>query len=205
MFKKNTIASSNPDYWESAYKANEMGWVLGGPTPVFKSWIKKYKSKLSICVLGAGNGWDALYLAKQGHQVVAVDFAKSAIININKTAKKNNISLTTHHMNIFDLNKLYLNYFDVVLEYTCFCAIDPLDRRKYLEVVRNILKQYGELVGMLFPVDKDPNDGGPPFGVELQTTILLISEYFKCIKKEFSPLSIKPRLGREVFITFQKK
>ena len=204
MLKKPMIASSYPDYWEKAYQSKDVGWDLGMPTPVFKKWIKKYKNKLSVCILGAGNGWDAIHIAKQGHLVTAVDFAKSAISNIENSAKKHKISLITHHMNIFNLSNLYSNHFDVVLEYTCFCAIHPSDRRKYLEVVKHILKPKGELVGLLFPLDKNSDEEGPPFAVELQSTIILISKYLNFVKQEYSPLSIKSRLGREVFINFQK-
>ena len=71
-------------------------------------------------------------------------------------------------------------------------------------MVSHILKPEGELVGLLFPIDKDPNDDGPPFGVDLNTTILLFSRYMRLIKKETSELSIERRKGREVFVIFRK-
>ena len=75
-------------------------------------------------------------------------------------------------MDIFELPKLFNQSFDIVLEYTCFCAIDPARRKDYIEMVNHILKPEGELVGLLFPIDKDPNDDGPPFGVDLNATMI---------------------------------
>ena len=199
-----TLTTSNPQYWERCYQSGEMGWDLGEATPIFDNWIENYRTALNICVLGAGNGWDAINFAQRGHAVTAVDFAESAVKNMQDTAKQNNLEIDIRHMNIFDLKEIYTNYFDVVLEYTCFCAINPSKRRDYLDMARHILKSQGELVGLLFPIDKAPEDGGPPFAVQLEPTIKLISEYFFLIKREIPSLSIKPRLGREVFVIFRK-
>ena len=199
-----TLTTSNPQYWERCYQSGEMGWDLGRATPIFDHWIKNYRTVLNICVLGAGNGWDAINFAKRGHAVTAVDFAKSAVKNMQATVKQNNLEMDIRCTNIFDLKKIYTNYFDVVLEYTCFCAINPSKRRDYLDVARHILKSQGEFIGLLFPIDKAPEDGGPPFAVQLEPTIKLISEYFFLIKREIPSLSIKPRLGREVFVIFRK-
>ena len=136
--------------------------------------------------------------------VTAVDFAASAVKNIQISAKQNELDIDIRHMDIFDLNKVYDNHFDVVLEYTCFCAIEPTKRRDYMEMVQHILKTNGELVGLLFPIDKDLSDDGPPFAVQLEPTIELISEYLSLIKQQIPSLSVKPRAGREVFVIFRK-
>ena len=193
-----------PEYWEESYRSEEMGWDLGGPTPIFDQWIGTCKEQLVICILGAGNGWDAINFARRGHIVTAVDFAKLATTNMLIAAKNNHVEMDIRHMDIFDLNQIYENHFDVVLEYTCYCAIDPNRRSDYLKMVYKILKPEGEFVGLLFPTDKDPSEGGPPFAVQLGPTIELISEYFSLIKQEIPSLSVKPRSGRELFIIFQK-
>ena len=204
MSKDITLESSMPEFWERAYQSGEIGWDIGRSTPVFNDWINTCKVPLSICILGAGNGWDAINFASKGHIVTAVDFAESAVNNMQTVVKQSDLIMDILHMDIFDLSKLYINHFDVVLEYTCFCAINPSKRRDYLNMVKHILKPKGELVGLLFPIDKDPDEGGPPFGVQLKSTIKLITEYLFLIKEEVSSLSIKSRVGREIFIIFRK-
>ena len=194
----------SPDYWEESYQSGDMGWDLGRTTPVFEHWIQSKSDPLSICILGAGNGWDALHFSKLGHIVTAVDFAEGAVKNMNDSARKLNLAINIMHLDIFDLSQHFHQDFDVVLEYTCFCAIDPTRRKDYIEMVSHILKPEGELVGLLFPIDKDPKDDGPPFGVDLNATILLFSRYMNLIKKEIPKLSIERRKGREIFIIFRK-
>ena len=68
-----SIHHSQPEYWENFYNAGEMAWDLGEPTPIFNNWIHSQTKPLSICILGAGNGWDALYFSEEGHEETAVD------------------------------------------------------------------------------------------------------------------------------------
>ena len=201
---KKPLTTSMPEFWERGFQSGEMGWDLGEPTPIFSHWIDTCKEPLSICVLGAGNGWDAINFALKGHLVTAVDFAESAVKNMKTAITKSAIEMKILHMDIFDLNLVYANHFDVVLEYTCFCAIDPSRRREYLKMVRHILKPKGELIGLLFPIDKQPSEGGSPYAVLLEPTVELISEYFSLIKQEIPSLSVKPRSGREIFVIFKK-
>ena len=199
-----TFSRSSPEYWENCYLSGEMGWDLGAPTPILNNWINTCKDPLSICILGAGNGWDAVNFATKGHIVTAVDFAESAIMNMQNNAKQSDVEIDLLNMDIFHLNKIYTAYFDVVLEYTCYCAIDPIMRRVYIEMVRHILKPNGKFVALLFPIDKNPCDGGPPYAVELERTIEIMSEYLFLIKHEIPIHSVKSRVGREVFVIFMK-
>ena len=145
------LNSSAPEYWENAYKTGDMAWDIGGPTPIFSQWINMQNNPLSICVLGAGNGWDALNFAEKGHNVTAVDFAESAIKNIRIGAEELGVKINLLHLDIFDLGNLYPTSYDIVLEYTCYCAIDPTRRNDYINIVNLILKQDGKFVAIFFP------------------------------------------------------
>lgn len=207
MFSMNLnklINSSTPEYWDEAYRLGNVTWDLGFPTPVFNNWINHQKVKLSICVVGAGNGWDAINFAKKGHNVTAVDFALSAISNMRSEATNSNVKLNILHSDIFDLNKIFQEKFDIVLEYTCYCAIDPSMRKDYISIVNTILKPRGKFVALLFPLDKEINEGGPPYGVSLSNTLNLFDKYFLVDKYEYPVDSIEARKGREIFITFNK-
>ena len=181
-----------------------MSWDLGEPTPVFNQWINSERNKLSICILGAGNGWDALNFAKKGHHVTAVDFAFSAIQNMRKMAEILGVKLDLLYSDIFNIGKSYHDAFDIVLEYTCYCAIQPDRRIDYVNLVNCILKPEGRLVALFFPLDKELNDDGPPFGVNLNSTLNLFSKKFTLNKKEIPNLSIERRIGREIFVVLNK-
>jgi len=123
---------------------------------------------------------------------------------MNITAAKRRLKLNIIHGDIFDLDKLFTNTFDIVLEYTCFCAIDPDRRDDYIRLVNHILNPSGEFVGLLFPTDENLDSDGPPFGVDIDTTLNLFSNYFTVIKKEIPSNSIERRKGREIFVILKK-
>ena len=204
MCKDTIFSPSDPEYWDELYKGNDTAWDIGAPTPIFDNWAKSLKRKYSICVLGAGNGWDALNLSQKGHDVTAIDFSITAVNNIKKLAKSLHIPVNVDCIDIFKMQNKYLYKFDIVLEYTCFCAILPEKRNDYIQVVYNIIKKGGKFVAIFFPINKNINEGGPPFGVNVDLTIIKFSPFFSVYKNEFSNLSIKPRFNNEKFIILKK-
>ena len=203
--KQNTRDVSSEHFWNENYIQNNIGWDLDGPTPVFKDWCGRLNKKFSIFVPGAGNGYDPLYFSKKGHQVLAVDFAEEAVRSMKNQSKKENLNVDILKCDLFDLDIKYNNKFDYVVEYTCFCAIDPKNRKNYINVMSELLKDKGELIGLFFPLNKTKEEGGPPFSVDLEETISFFSEKFNLKNLFDHPLSIKPRLGNEKFLHFKKK
>lgn len=154
-------------------------------------------------MLGAGYGYDAVEFAKHGHEVYAVDFAPTPIKNIKKANANAAVKVKTLEMDIFQLAESYSDCFDAVVEYTCFCAIEPGRRPEYAELVNNILKPWGLFVAILFPTDKT-EEGGPPFNVDILETIKLFGKHFVLLKCEKSLLSVNSRKGREKFVVMRK-
>jgi len=181
-----------------------MNWDLGGPTPVFKSWIKSEPLSLNICILGAGNGWDAIEFSKSGHKVTAVDFSESAVNNIKISADENKVEINIVHSDIFNIERKYYNTFDIVLEYTCYCAIDPNLRKDYIQLVHSLLLTEGRFVGLLFPTNKLPAEGGPPFAVNIDETLNMFTKNFTVEVRKEHELSILPRKGKEEFVILRK-
>ena len=104
--------------------------------------------------------------------------------------KQSKINISILQENILNLNKIYTNKFNVIVEHTCFCAIDPKNRINYIKMVYEILKPNGKFVGLLFPIDKDTSEGDPPFAIDLDSTISLISDYLSLILYESPSHSI---------------
>jgi len=199
------INISSPGFWDECYDNNNIGWDLGAPTPIFVDWCNNLKqSSKKICFPGSGNGYDALYFASKGHSVTAIDFADSPIKRLQKESKNNSLNLEAIREDIFNLEEEFYNKFDYIIEYTCYCAIDPEMRMEYINIMHNLLKKGGEFVGRLFPLNKAVSEGGPPFNVNLNKTIDLFSMKFKLIESVPHSLSIQPRLGNEQFVRFIK-
>ena len=163
MEKNNDINKSS--FWEQRYEKGEIGWDLGAETPVFTAISEKLKPG-KVCILGCGNGYDAISFSKKGFSVTAVDFARTPINNLQIAARSLSLSIETIKKDIFDLIPDYSSQFDYIIEQTCFCAIDPRKRQQYSNLVHDLLKVGGKLIGLWMPLDKDIIDGGPPFGVK---------------------------------------
>ena len=196
-------SEDSPKFWEEIYKNNDTGWDLGGPTPIFKNLASKLLPK-KLCILGCGRGYDAIHFAKCGFDVTAVDFAPSAIKYLKNLSSKHNVKVQALEKNIFSLSPKYDNYFDYVIEQTCFCAIHPSRRLKYERLVFNILNVNGKLIGLWFPLDKNIKDGGPPYGTTIDEVKNIFNNGWSICQEEFPHDSIKPRKNREKLIVFEK-
>jgi len=175
------------------------------PTPVFSNWVAGQNGCKSICVLGAGNGYDPINFAKYGHKVTAVDFSKRAVDNLSKTSLAMDLKIDIRYMDLFKLGELFSAYFDVVIEYTCLCAIDPDRRAEFCKVVHKILKQKGEFISLLFPINKEDNREGPPFGINLDSMKSIFREKFRICNLKYYNETISARKGNEIFITMIPK
>ena len=61
--------------------------ALGEPTKIFVEFFAKYDGpKLRVLDIGCGQGRDAIFIAKLGHQVTGVDLSPSGIADLNSAA-----------------------------------------------------------------------------------------------------------------------
>jgi methyl halide transferase len=98
--------------------------------------------------------------------------------------------------------------YDLIIEQTFFCALEPALRPAYVEQTARLLRSGGKLAGLLFDREfASPcpgTTGGPPFGGSRQEYRQLLEKNFAI--KHLAPCynSIKPRAGTEVFLIAQK-
>ena len=152
------------EFWEQRYREGRTRWDLGGPTPVFVRLLESAQAPPpgTMAVLGCGAGHDVLLFARHGFQATGFDFAPSAIRAGVSAARAAGLEARARfeEADIFDLPARYAGGFEYILERACFCAINPADRERYVEVARALLKPGGRLIGDFFI---GPKEGGPPF------------------------------------------
>ena len=189
--------------WEADYARHTDGWDLGGPTPAFEQLLlTQHLPPGQMIVLGAGRGHDARLFARHGFQVTAVDFASQAVQEMHRLADPA-APVEILQQDIFTLPETLSDSFDYVLEYTCFCAIDPTRRAEYADVVTRLLKRNGIYIDLAFPLDG--RKGGPPFSVtEAEIFDLFEKRGFKLLSREKPVDSVKPRRHAEELFIFQK-
>jgi SAM-dependent methyltransferase len=195
---------SSPSFWEDNYRSGRTGWDLGMPTPVFQRLAESGEfppgKMLVIC---AGRGYDARLFARLGFEVTAVDFAEEAVQEM-LALNDPETSLEVIQADLFDLPVFMNAEFDYILEYTCFCAIDPQRRAEYINSVTNLLKPGGFYIALAFPIGG--RTGGPPFVVTPDELVDPLNEMgFELVSREIPGDSVPGREGIEELLILKKK
>jgi methyl halide transferase len=186
------------DYWNDRYEAEGTGWDLKTISPPLKAYIDQLTDKnLRILIPGCGSGYEAEYLLKQGFQkVTVIDIAPLAVEKM-----KSYLSEYQSIEIICDDFFAHQGEYDLILEQTFFCALNPDLRAKYVQKMSGLLAENGKLVGLLFGVQFPKN---PPFGGSREEYLGLFSDKFKINLLEPCYNSVKPREGNELFFNFSK-
>jgi len=206
-----TLNVNDPSYWSERYRRGDTPWDLGAETPAFIALVERLDFPKpteqwhpAVVVPGCGYGHDALMLARRGYDVTAVDFASEPLDYLQQTARLVGLAINTVQCDVFDLPSLYLSAFDIALEYTCYCAIDPSRRQEYANVLASLLKPNGIVAGLFFPFDTVERSG-PPFSVnehEIRTQFERAG--FVLLSSELPIESHPARAGRERLMLFRK-
>lgn len=186
-------------YWDERYNQQQTGWDIGYASTPIKEYIDQLADKaIRILIPGAGNAYEARYLFDKGFTDITVLDISSVVINRLQTQLSKQyptIKLVTG--NFFDHSGAY----DLILEQTFFCALDPALRQQYVAKMHSLLSGNGKLAGLLFNRDFE---NSPPFGGNTGEYRQLFSSVFRMIRLEPCYNSIPERAGSELFLMVQK-
>ncbi len=181
-------------YWDNRYVEKHTPWDMGGPSPALTGYLKNQDRNSRILIPGAGRAWEAEWLIKEGFQSVSVlDYSMNAIEEAKSRFPKTN-QVQWIQGDFFEHHQEY----DLIVEQTFFCALDPGLRIAYAQHMKKLLKKGGILFGVLFNFPL--SEAGPPFGGSKKEYLELFGKHFEIAKLEPCYNSIKPRAGREFFI-----
>ncbi len=198
-------AIDKPAFWEDKYKNDQANWDMKSPNPVFIELLDNpdFLKEVKMFITGCGKGYDAVAAAKKGYDVTANDFSSAALDFAKALADENNVKINFLNEDIFNLGKEYDENFDLVYEYTTYCAINPGRRKEFAKKISSLLKKDGKLITVLFPVDD--REGGPPFRIEPIEFYKNFSEYLSLELSTKQINSVKPRAGNEILQVYVKK
>jgi len=187
------------EYWTTRYIENNVPWDAGAITTPVKEYIDQLTNKeLKILIPGVGTGYELAYLYQKGFKnVYGLDISEEPIDRFK--------SLNPH----FPSNRLIVDDFfnhtskyDLIIEQTFFCALQPELRHLYANKINKLLNENGKLAGVLFSFPL--TNQGPPFGGSLDEYESLFSKYFTIETLALCYNSIKPRKNKELFIILKK-
>lgn len=194
-----TVNTAN--FWQNRYDMGETQWDIGQVSPPLKAYFDQLTDKtLKILIAGAGNAYEAGYLHEQGFKnVYVVDFAQAPLENFAQKYP----DFPQAHLIQADFFTLDMpQAFDLIIEQTFLCAIDPTRRSEYAKQMQRLLKPTGKLVGVLFDTEFAQN---PPFGGSLSEYQTLFEKDFVIKKLERCHNSIAPRQDSELFVMLASK
>lgn len=187
-------------YWQQRYETVQTGWDTGAITPPLKEYFDQLRSKsIRILIPGCGNAYEAEYLYTHGFEnVFLADVAQAPLQNFAKRVPE----FPEEQLLLADYFTLTGTY-DLMVEQTFFCAIDPAMRPAYARKAAELLKPGGKLAGLLFNTTFEKH--GPPFGGSGAEYKDYFEPYFDFIHFETAYNSIPPRHGKELFIELRAK
>ncbi len=188
------------DRWNARYEQEDTPWDLGAPTPAWQALLKGRNAPAPCQVVfpGCGRGHDALLFAEHGFEVLGFDFAPRAIAEARALAAVRESKARFERLDLFALPTELEGRFDLLVEYTCFCAIDPELRADYVASARSLLRPGGRLLGLFFPTTPFGSEGEPPHVVTKADVERHFSEAFTIDSLEPASSSEPTRAGFEL-------
>lgn len=187
------------EYWDSRWQKGETGWDLGeASSPISDYFLQVENKDLKILIPGCGNAHEAELLLQEGFKnITLLDISPKACELISQKFSHHEVEVVCE--DFFEHQGKY----DVIVEQTFFCALDPELRTKYVVKMHELLDDGGKIIGVMF--NKDFGNPFPPFGGNVGEYKTLFEEKFEIKTLETCKNSIQPRKDTEVFINFIRR
>ncbi|MCX6150783.1 MAG: class I SAM-dependent methyltransferase [Ignavibacteriales bacterium] len=190
-------------FWNERYSTEE--FVYGKePNEFFKQEIEKLNPG-NLLLIGEGEGRNAVYAAKLGWQVDAVDFSESAKRKALILAKENDVVLNYNVQNLIDFVPVE-NYYDAVG--IIYLHLEEELRKAVHKKIFKALKKDGALILEVFEKEQIKYSSGGPKDVALlysleDIVVDFIDLDFKKLSKESLNINEgKHHLGKAAVIRF---
>ncbi|PBQ34419.1 SAM-dependent methyltransferase [Sphingobacteriaceae bacterium] len=138
-----------------------------------------------------------------GNVKSSVGDVKSSVVDVKSSIGDVKSSIGDVRSSVVDVRSSVVETYDLIIEQTFFCALDPKLRSTYFKKIEQLLNPGGKLVGVLF--DDKLNTDKPPFGGNKEEYLTYITGTLKVKTFERCYNSIKPRKDRELFINLVKQ
>ncbi len=123
--------------YEIFYRENKHG--LGEPTNEFVTFFNSYnRERAMVLDVGCGQGRDAIFIARLGHSVTAIDISITGIRDLEADAEAENLAIKTEVIDIRDYEPK--DQYDVIVIDRTLHMLAPQDRQNALRTLLNTSK-----------------------------------------------------------------
>ena len=144
--------------WESFYAEGKRKppFLKNIPDENLVRYFREDQVKVGNAIdLGCGIGRNAIFLAKSGCQVDAVDLSPTAIAKANTLAQEEGVAVNFKAGSIFEV-PFPANYYDLANDSGLLHHLQPHRRPYYLDLVGKLLKPTGTFTMTCFDADAAP-------------------------------------------------
>ncbi|KAF9581080.1 hypothetical protein BGW38_002029 [Lunasporangiospora selenospora] len=204
------IVREHADGWNELWRQSIHPWDKGVPSPALIEVIeqKPIKEQIpkegNVLVPGCGRGPDVFYLGNANRKAYGLDISPIAVDQARQLQKEKNIpdSQAEFLVDDFFTFKIPEGGFQLIYDYTFFCAISPDLRPAWARRMAEIIPKDGVLITLMFPLG-DHTDG-PPFAVSVETYQSFLDANFDCLLID-DCTSFEARSGKEKISVWRRK
>ncbi|RWA15060.1 hypothetical protein EKO27_g34 [Xylaria grammica] len=185
-FFDGTPPQEHSSRWTKCWEDKWTPWDRGGPSMALYDLLKENPSGAiplpsegspkTCLVPGCGRGYDVLLLSSFGYDVYGLDVSSQALdaakANAEKAlaeelykteaSKRGAVNWTCQDFFAEDWKDVQ-GPFDLIFDYTFFCALPPPLRPAWASRMKSLLSPGGRLICLEFPSEKGSSEPGPPW------------------------------------------
>lgn len=172
------------ELWNS--KFSEDGFLYGKePNWFIKEQAKLFKKSDRVLCLGEGEGRNAIFLAKEGLHVEALDASDVGLKKLHARAMEENVAITVRHTLIENWQP-YGHYEGIVSSYT---HLPKLVQKQMFTKSLEALKSGGYFIAEFFSQDQINHESGGPKDISLLYNLKDVYSFFEALPCKILKLS----------------
>ncbi|NML30622.1 methyltransferase domain-containing protein [Paraburkholderia antibiotica] len=187
-----------PEFWDERFERHFTPWDQAGVPSAFRAFADRHRDA-AVLIPGCGSAYEAVWLARQGNPVRAIDFSPAAVAAAREQLGAQHAQLV-EQADFFTYEPPFKLAW--IYERAFFCALPPTRRADYARRMAELLPAGALLAGFFF-LGATPK--GPPFGVERGELDAVLTPYFELIEDEAVADSIAVFAGRERWLTWRRR
>ncbi|TYS57614.1 class I SAM-dependent methyltransferase [Sutcliffiella horikoshii] len=132
-------------FWNDFYKDRNKEipfFKVNGPDENLVSYLENCLLPKRVLEIGCGPGRNAIYLAKMGCTVDAIDISENALTWARERALSEKVDINFRHVSLFEYG-FDPNSYDFVYDSGMFHHLAPHRRLSYIETIKEALKKDG--------------------------------------------------------------
>lgn len=155
----------NAPFWETAYSEIDGASAFGEPAAELADLVQLLPPQASVLDLGCGEGRNALYLARQGFQVTAIDISAAGIKKLEHLARQCGLAITAEVQDMRDF--AFEQHYDLIVAHGSLHLVEREHWQPLIERMQAHTREGGYNVVVVFTDIIPPPDDLKEFHVGL--------------------------------------